>query len=49
MSETDFEKAYNKAVAQTNIVKVSQSLSQNLDNEKLFHEYIIENVPPAHS
>lgn len=49
MTSDEFENAYNKALSQTKNLKISQSLAQNINSEKLYHDFIIENVPPAHS
>jgi len=49
MTGDEFENAYNQALSQTKNLKVSQSIVQHVDNEKLYHNFIIENVPPAHS
>jgi hypothetical protein len=45
MIETDFETAYNNALVQTKDMRISQSLS----NEQVYYDFIIENIPPAHS
>ena len=48
MCEKDFENEYTTAMNKTKDLRVSQSMSQP-DQEKLYYEYIIENVSPAHS
>ena len=49
MTEEDFEKQFTVAVNHTKNLRVSQSIEQYDNSKQLYHTFLIENVPPAHS
>jgi len=49
MTEEQFEKEFNNVATSAKVQHKNILMSQSLDREKMFYDYIIEHVNPAHS
>lgn len=49
MTEEQFEREFHNEAASAKIQHKNIIMSQSLDREKMFYDYMIENVNPAHS